>query len=158
MAASKTASMIPTVASADSPIAQLVPYFNRGVTIIRHILNLSASMSRPLLFLSPLPILLYILAPFTVFFDIVTTVFVSAPYKTLTYILDAIYPLYVFCGVACIIGCLLGIAGRVVCWVLVSSVEVEDDRPTRAVKTEYEGKGVMGKGKRVERERVKFET
>lgn len=44
---------------------------------------------------------------------------VLMPFKTAAYLLDALYPLYVFCGVACITGCLLGLGGRYLSDVLV---------------------------------------
>ena len=54
------------------------------------------------------------------------TVFLFGPYKILAYFFDALYPLYVLAGVACIIGSVLGLAGRQLSWMLVYLLE---DRP-----------------------------
>ncbi|KAF8884366.1 hypothetical protein BD779DRAFT_1674180 [Infundibulicybe gibba] len=68
----------------------------------------------------PLAIILYIASPAIVFLDISYTLFLSTPARIAVYLFDAFYPLYVFCGVACITGSLLGLAGK-----LLSSALVE---------------------------------
>ncbi|KAJ7664989.1 hypothetical protein B0H17DRAFT_873415, partial [Mycena rosella] len=63
-------------------------------------------------FLSPFPILLYILAPLIVSTQLLRELAVYAPSRTLLYAADAVYPAYVFFGVACITGALIGLSGR----------------------------------------------
>ncbi|KAF8153860.1 hypothetical protein B0H34DRAFT_640116, partial [Crassisporium funariophilum] len=106
---------------------------------------------------------LYVFAPVTVFADIITTIFIRTPYRTAVYLLDALFPLYVLCGVACITGGVLGLLGRMLCRVLVNAVQAEDYAPnmtqrdsSKAVKAEQEDVNTKGKGKKVER--VKFES
>jgi len=54
------------------------------------------------------------------------TVFLFGPYQIIVYFFDALYPLYVLAGVACIIGSVLGLAGRQLSWMLVWLLQ---DRP-----------------------------
>ncbi|KAF9528781.1 hypothetical protein CPB83DRAFT_298313 [Crepidotus variabilis] len=140
------------------PIAQLVPYITTTLGALGTILTFSLSLFRPLLVLWPLPILLYIFAPVTFFLDLATTLFIRLPYWSLAYILDAVYPLYVLLGVACITGGLIGIGGRALCHILITSLALPTDveRITPPVKDAEEQKLIAkGKGKRTER--VKFE-
>ncbi|KAF8868466.1 hypothetical protein BD779DRAFT_1001493 [Infundibulicybe gibba] len=67
-----------------------------------------------------LAIILYIVSPAIVFLNISYTLLLSTPARIVVYLFDAFYPLYVFFGVACITGALLGLAGK-----LLSSLLVE---------------------------------
>jgi hypothetical protein len=69
-------------------------------------------IAHPIVFLSPFPVLLYILAPAIVLVQIILEVIVYSPYRAILYLSDAFYPAYVFLGVACITGALLGFGGR----------------------------------------------
>ncbi|KAF7341526.1 hypothetical protein MVEN_01890100 [Mycena venus] len=69
-------------------------------------------IAHPIVFLSPFPVLLYILAPVIVFIQIFLEIFVYTPSRAIIYLSDAFYPAYVFLGVACITGGLLGLVGR----------------------------------------------
>ncbi|KAL1692139.1 hypothetical protein GGG16DRAFT_112459 [Schizophyllum commune] len=51
---------------------------------------------------------LYLCAPLIVFASVVLQAFVIAPYNTITWILDLVYPVYVLVGVACIVGGIVG--------------------------------------------------
>jgi hypothetical protein len=59
--------------------------------------------------------LTYILAPFFTFAAVFFSITLGTPWKFLVWLLEALFPLYVFCGVACITGALVGFGGRVVC-------------------------------------------
>ncbi|KXN85219.1 hypothetical protein AN958_11494 [Leucoagaricus sp. SymC.cos] len=72
--------------------------------------------------------LTYILAPFFSFGAILFSITLGAPYQFLTWLLEALFPLYVFCGVACITGGLLGFGGRVMTMSIVKSVSEERER------------------------------
>ncbi|KAJ6459120.1 hypothetical protein C8R47DRAFT_1162401, partial [Mycena vitilis] len=76
----------------------------------------SRILAHPIVFLSPFPVLLYILAPAIVFTQILVEVFAYSPYRAILYLSDAFYPAYVLLGVACITGALLGLGGRLVVW------------------------------------------
>jgi len=106
---------------------------------------------KPLFLLSPIPILLYVFAPVVVFIDAVTTLFIRLPYQTFLYLTDALFPLYVLCGVACITGGLFGLGARFLCRVLIGSVS--ENSSSRAMR---EGRKQERRGK-VKREKVKFE-
>ena len=108
--ASGTSTAVRSITNADSPIWQLVSYITTAFSWFKYFLS-SISSFRLLLFW-PVPILLYLFAPVIVFSQLVVTIFFFAPYKSILYLLDAFYPLYVLAGVACITGGVLGIAGR----------------------------------------------
>ncbi|KAK7058625.1 hypothetical protein VNI00_002261 [Paramarasmius palmivorus] len=106
----------------------------------------------PFIALSPHPILLYILAPFTVFIQIVLSILVVSPYRVLLYFSDVFYPVYVFCGVACITGGLVGVLGRVLTYLVIGMVqkkpgvrfedEADDEDGEKEVMAQEKGKGV----------------
>ncbi|KAF8134121.1 hypothetical protein K438DRAFT_1997834 [Mycena galopus ATCC 62051] len=58
------------------------------------------------------PVLLYILAPFVAFLELFLEIWVLSPYRAIIFVADALYPTYVFLGMACITGALLGLVGR----------------------------------------------
>ncbi|KAH7927988.1 hypothetical protein BV22DRAFT_1193151 [Leucogyrophana mollusca] len=96
------------------PIAQLLPLARNAFTILS---SVTLTLSRLLLaVLRPLhiflPVLLSILAPFTLLFDILLDGFVLTPYAVVSGAVAALYPVYVFCGVACVSGAAVGIFGR----------------------------------------------
>ncbi|KDR78114.1 hypothetical protein GALMADRAFT_266647 [Galerina marginata CBS 339.88] len=136
-----------------TPLAQLVPYLKVASSGFHYLFDLITSLIRPLLLLSPLPILLYVFAPLIVFADILTSIFIRSPYRAIVYLLDALFPLYVFCGVACITGAILGLTARILCRIIVNSVQAEEE-PLNAIQEEM--LDVKGKGKKVER--VKLES
>ncbi|KAF9459509.1 hypothetical protein BDZ94DRAFT_892841 [Collybia nuda] len=128
---------IPYLLSAGSAILS-------GISVVsRFFVALLSTTTRSILFFSPLPILLYVLAPVIVFFELVVDTFIRLPLGVTMYLLDAFYPVYVFCGVACIVGGLMGLFGRLLSKFVVDLVmngyppveevkpEVEDARPPR---------------------------
>ncbi|KAJ7478972.1 hypothetical protein FB451DRAFT_1240277 [Mycena latifolia] len=119
-------SILETASSpANSPaLARALPYVKSGASVI---ISSSLAISRasfaalafiakvvahPLVFLSPFPFLLYILAPVIVFVQLFLDVTVYTPYRFIVYLSDAFYPAYIFLGVACITGALMGLSGR----------------------------------------------
>lgn len=104
---------IPYVLSAGSALLS-------GISVAsRFFASLLSTTAHSILIFSPIPILLYIFAPVIVFSELVVDVFVRLPYQLAAYLLDAFYPVYVFCGVACIIGALFGLFGRLLAGFLV---------------------------------------
>jgi hypothetical protein len=61
------------------------------------------------------------------------------------------YPLYVFCGVACITGGLLGLVGRVLCRVVINMVQREEGKTDGLPPVKRKLKPVDKKGKGKER-------
>jgi hypothetical protein len=120
-------------------LSQLLPYASQTASILLssiiflgHALGfLISKISYPIFVLSPLPIILYLVSPAIVFVEVVLDMLVSTPYRISLYLLDAFYPVYVFCGVACIVGAFLGIGGRVVAGILVGVVEGPVMPPSR---------------------------
>ncbi|KAJ7658438.1 hypothetical protein B0H17DRAFT_1011664 [Mycena rosella] len=137
----------------DTPaLIRALPYVQSGATLIfsasqaalrttfTAVLFLLKLLANPITFLSPFPILLYILAPLVVFVQLLLEIAVYAPTRTIAYAVDAIYPAYVFLGVACITGALIGLSGRLtvlgVLYVLPPTppqlvVEVHEEKPRR---------------------------
>lgn len=58
------------------------------------------------------PAISYLIAPILVFLAMVINVSVLEPLGTARYLLSSLYPVYVFCGVACITGIVVGVGGR----------------------------------------------
>ncbi|KAJ7739473.1 hypothetical protein DFH07DRAFT_840249 [Mycena maculata] len=120
------ASILPSaVPPPDAPaLARALPYvfsgaslvFSSLVALLRASFALLAFIAKviahPIVILSPFPVLLYIAAPIIVFCQISLEVLVYSPYRAIVYISDAFYPAYVFLGVACIAGALVGLSGR----------------------------------------------
>ncbi|KAJ6534349.1 hypothetical protein B0H19DRAFT_1272066 [Mycena capillaripes] len=120
------ASIVETaVSSTDAPgLTLALPYVKATASFIlsscfalaRVLLAALASIGRvvahPLVILSPFPVLLYILAPVVAFVQLILEISVYTPYRVIVFLCDAFYPVYVFLGVACITGALLGLSGR----------------------------------------------
>ena len=109
-----------TEVDAGSPLLKVIPYAYAAFSLVGSLLSFPLALIK--LVLSLLPILLYILAPITTFIDLVTTLFIRLPYQTFIYLADALYPLYVLFGVACITGCLFGYGGRLIARAIVNSI------------------------------------
>ncbi|KAJ7775368.1 hypothetical protein B0H16DRAFT_42886 [Mycena metata] len=108
----QTAANPPALARA-LPYAQSIASFTFSslVSLSRAILSALAFVVLRIV-AHPFPLLLYILAPGLVFVHIFLDVFVYFPYRAILYVADAIYPVYVFLGVACVAGALIGLSGR----------------------------------------------
>lgn len=104
------ANLLPIV----STITQLLYSFTSKVShVALYILSLSLY---PLLALvkALLPPLRYILSPLIVFCQILLGLFFVVPYEAVVKFFVVIQPVYVFCGVACITGAVIGLGGRFV--------------------------------------------
>lgn len=118
------------VASQPRAIQRAYPHLKAGLSFLlasslalyRLLVALAFNISKPILLLSPVPIALYILSPIFTLCSVLFDMLVLMPFKAAVYLFDALYPLYVFCGVACIMGCLLGLGGRYLSDVLVKMV------------------------------------
>jgi len=135
LAASSEASPTILVTSPEQQVAPLfkaIPYVKTALSFFitaiqsafRHARQISATLasSSPI---HPVPIILYVVAPLTVFLSYVAWIFVLGPYATIVWLLEALHPLYVFCGVACLTGLVLGGVARYLATVLVESLKNE---------------------------------
>ncbi|KAF7373950.1 hypothetical protein MSAN_00607500 [Mycena sanguinolenta] len=111
------------VAATDAPaLVRALPYIQSAATLLfysilsllRTVFATATLLVHPIVLLLPIPIalLLYILAPFLVFAQLLLEIMIYTPYRTIVFLADAVYPAYVFLGVACIAGALLGWTGR----------------------------------------------
>ncbi|KAK1233055.1 hypothetical protein PQX77_003782 [Marasmius sp. AFHP31] len=90
--------------------------------------------------LAPFAILLYVFAPAIVFVQVILDVVVFIPYRACVYFVDALYPLYVFCGVACITGVLIGGLGRALAsWTTMIAMDITNPRQEKDDVHEIEG-------------------
>ncbi|XP_006455677.1 hypothetical protein AGABI2DRAFT_210160 [Agaricus bisporus var. bisporus H97] len=108
--------------------------------------------------LSPLS---YILAPLLTFTSIVFSLTFRVPYSFVSWFLDAVFPLYVFCGVACIVGGLLGYCGRLISRNMIKAVteEYTEVYTSEDMKKEEDVVERSAKRRKVDRDsgRIKFE-
>lgn len=98
-------------------IEKPIPYLRRLPNVIPYILvipSVLASIVSTLLsffntfLLSPL---LTLLAPVVILGQISFNIFVRAPFNAFTWFLKLLYPIYVFCGIAVLVGALFALAG-----------------------------------------------
>ncbi|KAG2039084.1 hypothetical protein BDR03DRAFT_1090796 [Suillus americanus] len=112
-----TASLLPTATgqlSTQPPITQIIPVLRATFSLLRTFLSQASrivvALATPLLIFVPL--ISRLLAPVILVFHIVLDATVYTPYTIISNVAAALYPLYMFCGVACIFGAVLGILGR----------------------------------------------
>lgn len=106
------------------PIAQVVPVLSAIATFVVAAVSKSSYaliaaiswVSHPILALlkAPLPFVLYLISPLVLFIKIVLGIFFVIPYNGVVDFFVAVQPFYVFCGVACISGAVIGLGGRMV--------------------------------------------
>ncbi|KAG1816715.1 uncharacterized protein BJ212DRAFT_1254275, partial [Suillus subaureus] len=96
------------------PITQIIPILRATFSLLRTFLSQASrvvvALATPLLIFVPL--VSRLLAPVILVFHIVLDATVYTPYMIISSVAAALYPLYMFCGVACIFGAVLGILGR----------------------------------------------
>jgi hypothetical protein len=129
-----------TASQVSAALTKIYPYVKTTSLLALDVARTSWGFSQRFM-IHPIPIVLYIIAPLTVFVGYLASIFVLMPYATLVYLLEALHPLYVFCGVACLTGALLGAVGRLVAWMVVTSVAPE------AETTRIKSKKAVGKMK-----------
>ncbi|KIK92562.1 hypothetical protein PAXRUDRAFT_829827 [Paxillus rubicundulus Ve08.2h10] len=103
-------------ASESPPIAQLVPILQAVIhasySLLRFALRFLLALLVPLYAIWP--IILTLISPITVVIDVILDATVFTPFLIIRRIAVALYPLYVFCAVACITGAAIGLFGRYV--------------------------------------------
>ncbi|PPQ70004.1 hypothetical protein CVT24_003779 [Panaeolus cyanescens] len=111
---------LPPVLEDPTPLSKALPYLVSFLTLLQHVaLSIWSILQWILIFLSPLPALVYLMSPLIFFLDLCVAIFLTSPYRALMYILEAVQPLYVLCGVACITGGIMGLSGRWISGILV---------------------------------------
>ena len=86
-------------------------------------------------FLFAYPAISYLVAPLLVFAVMVVNISVLSPLSAAQYLLSSLYPVYVFCGFACITGIVVGVGGRGLSVLLtraLASSEQDGSSPTDA--------------------------
>jgi hypothetical protein len=101
----------------DSPaIAQLVPLLSRASSAVVSTAQFTGrtllSVLSAIVALSPHPLILHVLAPLIISVQILLDFLVFTPISIVRAVAIALYPIYVFVGVACIAGLVMGTAGR----------------------------------------------
>ncbi|KAG2130383.1 hypothetical protein DEU56DRAFT_468663 [Suillus clintonianus] len=111
------ASLLPTTTgqlNTQPPIAQIIPILRSTFGLLRAFLSQAprvlVALATPLLIFVPL--ISRLLSPVILVFHIILDATVYTPYAIISNVAAALYPLYVFCGIACISGAVLGILGR----------------------------------------------
>jgi hypothetical protein len=114
------------------PIEQLIPFLSKSASLLA---SAASHLSSALVFLSsilsysiillasaPLQIILYVISPVLAFVQIVLGVLLVNPYHAIVNFFLVVQPFYVFCGVACISGTVIGLGGRRVARALTSAL------------------------------------
>jgi hypothetical protein len=88
--------------------------FSAGLSALSHVLwllnLLFLSLFSPFIAILTIPI--YLLSPVIISSKIVLDLFVVFPYRAVSYVAQAIYPIYAFLGVACLSGAIIGFGAR----------------------------------------------
>ncbi|PFH45541.1 hypothetical protein AMATHDRAFT_71618 [Amanita thiersii Skay4041] len=103
-------------------VATLSVIAGAGMALYRLLMQLGSKALQAIILFSPLPLLFYLLSPIFVLCNILLELLVLTPMRIVQYFANALYPLYVFCGVACIIGCFLGWLANFISNALVKSM------------------------------------
>jgi len=139
------------------PISSLLPLlfstFTTGSSAISYISGILRTISRILFspFLAVIPIAFYLLSPIIISSQILFDTFVGMPYRAAVYVLQALYPIYAFVGVACLAGIVVGIGARQVVnfvgWGLLGEVP-STQRSVSPSRTRSQRKSSTSRGKR----------
>ncbi|KDQ52941.1 hypothetical protein JAAARDRAFT_39658 [Jaapia argillacea MUCL 33604] len=157
----------PTAGNQPPPIVHILSLLSASFSLIFRVFSYFTYTLLSLLhfsFLSPVSFLfkplLYILSPLTTLIAIIGDTFVFIPYEIIVGVAGWVYPLYVFVGVACLVGAVVGFGGRVVGGGLVSGfLEATRRAPKRLPRIQSESQvrgtsleGERGEGVKMEKE------
>lgn len=117
MTSTVTASLLPTATvqiTTQPPITKIVPILRATFSVLRTFLSQASQAAVALAtpFLILVPIISRLFAPLILVFHIILDATVYTPYAIISSVAAALYPLYIFCAVACISGAVLGVFGR----------------------------------------------
>ncbi|KAF8483134.1 hypothetical protein JB92DRAFT_1656603 [Gautieria morchelliformis] len=99
-----------SVEARTSPLTALYPYIPAVSTLFRFSSSVSYSLLRP--FIAGLSLFLAVLAPLFLAANILFKALVILPSRTVTGLVQFFYPVYLFCGTACIFGMVVGLGGK----------------------------------------------
>jgi hypothetical protein len=139
------------------PISSLLPLlfstFTTSFSAISYTSGILHTISRILFspFLAVIPIAFYLLSPIIITSQILFDTFVGMPYRAAVYVLQALYPIYAFIGVACLAGIVVGIGARQVInfvgWGMLGEVP-STQRSASPSRTRSQRKSSTSRGKR----------
>jgi len=140
------------------PISSILPLlsstFFTGFSAISYISGLLHTVSHLLLapFLAIISIAFYLLSPIIITSQILFDTFVGVPYRAAAYVLQALYPIYAFIGVACLSGIVIGLGARQVVnfvgWGLLAGEVPSTRRSVSPSRTRPQRKSSTSRGKR----------
>ncbi|TRM70569.1 hypothetical protein BD626DRAFT_554543 [Schizophyllum amplum] len=121
--ATTTAVASPTASAPPLDLSKALPYLTAAYRFSASALASSARLSYRLskstalllhtsFFSHLVAATLYLCAPAIVFVSLILQAFVLAPYRTVAWVLELVYPVYVLVGVACIVGGIVGGVAR----------------------------------------------
>lgn len=148
-----TVSRSPTAPPISSLLPLLFSTFSTGSSAISYISGILRTISRTLFtpFLAIIPIAFYLLSPIIISSQILFDTFVGMPYRAAVYVLQALYPIYAFIGVACLAGIVVGVGARQVVnfvgWGLLGEVP-STQRSASPSRTRSQRKSSVSRGKR----------
>ncbi|KIJ61692.1 hypothetical protein HYDPIDRAFT_115477 [Hydnomerulius pinastri MD-312] len=104
----------PPTSSTSPPITQLLPLLQATLRASYSLLHLAMravfALTAPVYLLWP--IILTLFSPITIIINILLDAVIFTPFSIIRSATAAMYPLYIFCAVACISGGVVGIFGR----------------------------------------------
>lgn len=140
------------------PISSILPLlsstFFTGFSAISYLSGLFRTLSHSLLspFLAIVPIALYLLSPVIISAQMLFDTFIGMPYRAAVYVLQALYPIYAFIGVACLSGIVVGLGARQVVnfvgWGLLGKEVPSMQRSGSPSRTRPQRKSSTSRGKR----------
>jgi len=135
--ASPTLTPTATIVQSSPPISNVFPIVTAIAKFLYSFTFKTTNVARRLISLAiypaivcaraPLPLLQYLLSPLFVFVQLVLGLFFVIPYQAFVSFFDAVQPIYIFCGVACITGALVGLGGRLAASFLNAIIEGPGD-------------------------------
>ncbi|KAI9463942.1 hypothetical protein BJY52DRAFT_1250462 [Lactarius psammicola] len=140
------------------PISSILPLlssaFTTGLSVISYISGLFRTISHSFLspFLAIIPVGVYLFSPIIISTQMIFDTFVRMPYRAAAYVLQALYPIYAFLGVACLSGLIIGIGARqivsLVGWGLLGGEAPSMQRSSSPPRTRLPRKSSASRGKR----------
>ncbi|KAF8263374.1 hypothetical protein EI94DRAFT_1665612 [Lactarius quietus] len=140
------------------PISSLLPLLTStlttGFSAIAYLSGVFRTISHSLLspFLAIIPITLYLLSPIIITAQIMFDTFVGMPYRAAVHVMQALYPIYAFIGIACLAGIVVGIGARQVVkfvgWGLLGAEVPSTQRSGSPARMRPQRKSSASRGKR----------
>lgn len=140
------------------PISSILPLLSSalstGFSVISYISGFLRTISHTLLspFLAIFAVVVYLLSPIIISSQMLFDTLVRMPFRAAVYVLQALYPIYAFLGVACLSGIIFGIGARqivrLVGWGLLGGEAPSTQRNGSPPRTRPQRKSSTSRGKR----------